>query len=90
MFVLAAFVSVSMAAVLFLLRFLIALFPSAKPASGRVERISAVRASGRTRLRTSVPGFTLIHSNSSRKVVYAPGFPVCAGVPQEEFSDKGV
>jgi len=89
MFVLAAFVSVSMAAILFLLRFLVALFPAAKPASGRVERIAAVRAPGRTQLRTSVPGFALIHSSASRKVVYAPGFPVCASVPRQEFPDKG-
>ena len=90
MFVLAAFVSISVAAILFLLRFLFALFPAAPRSSGRVERLSAAPALGRIRARTSDPGFTLVHSNSARNVVYAPSFAMCAGVSQEEFSDKGV
>lgn len=90
MLVLAAFVSISVAAILFLLRFLFAFFPAARRVPGRVEQVPAAHALGRSRVRTLDPGFTLVDFNSARNVVYAPSLAACSGVPREQFSGKGV
>lgn len=62
MLVLAAFVSISVAAILFLLRFLFAFFPAARRVPGRVEQVPAAHALGRSRVRTLDPGFTWLTS----------------------------
>jgi hypothetical protein len=67
MLVLAMFIPICSAAVLFLFRFLFALGSEFKPATGRIERISDLRPLFRDRVRRSSPVLTL--SSHSRPVV---------------------
>jgi hypothetical protein len=86
MLVLATFISICIAAVLFLLRFLFAPNSDTKPAPGRVERISADRALFRTRASKPAP---LIHFNSSRRVVYAHPVPQAAfATPERKTASR--
>ena len=90
MLVLAAFVSISVAAILFLLRFLFAFFPAARRVPGRVEQVPAARRAGQESSPHLGPWIHLVDFNSARNVVYAPSLAACSGVPREQFSGKGV
>jgi hypothetical protein len=69
MLVLAIFGFVCTAALIFLLRFLFAISSETRPASGRIEPVSALHSVDAARVRKPAPVLTLIHSNPSRQVV---------------------
>ena len=89
MLVLAAFVSISVAAILFLLRFLFAFFPAARRVPGRVEQVplptrwAGVESAPWTLdspWLTSIPHGMLCMRRSA----------ACSGVPRYNLSGKGV